>query len=113
MIELLNISNVNIVSANRRLIRAHGRMINNPDYAAFKKQLYFMTATCKPLTPPYAITIHVSCYCDADNVVKPVLDALQTKGVIDDDKNVVRLEIVKTPIQKGKPGSIIVWGKSC
>ena len=113
MIKLLDVNNISIVSANRRLIRAHGRMINNPDYAAFKKQLYFMTSNVQPLKPPYKIKIAVSCYIDADNCAKAVLDALQTKGIIDDDKNVLRIEIVKTPIPRGKTGSITVWGETC
>lgn len=110
MTELININNIKIVSANRRLIPGTGRMVNNPEYTAFKEHLMAMTRKEK-LQPRYRIVIKVTCYQDADNVIKPVLDALQKRGVIDDDKNVRFIEVEKTIGKRGAPGKIHVMGE--
>jgi Holliday junction resolvase RusA-like endonuclease len=110
MIELMDIKNIEIITANKRLIPAHGRFISNPKYTAFKKHLFAMTRNIK-LKPCYRISIYVECFCDIDNVIKPVLDALQMRGVIEDDKDVVMLEVDKTAIPKNKQGRIVVCGE--
>ena len=55
------------------------------------------------------MSIFVEGYLDIDNAIKVTLDALQEKGVIDDDKNVLELNIIKVPAKRGTPGSITVY----
>lgn len=109
MITLLHNENIKIISSNRRLIQARGRFISNPDYAAFKKELCLMIRPVK-LDPHYHLEIYAECYADADNIIKPVIDSLELRGVIDNDRNVVRVDMHKVHIPKGKPGMIIVRG---
>lgn len=90
-------------------MKARNRFISSPDYAAFKRELYLMTRPIR-LEPNYYMQVYVECFADIDNIIKPVLDALQMRGVIDNDKNVVRLDMHKVHTPKSKPGTIIVRG---
>jgi len=49
--------------------------------------------------PPYAvqITAHVSRRRDIDNLIKPILDALEDSKLIEDDRHVDEIRIVRGP----------------
>ena len=55
------------------------------------------------------MSIFVEGYLDIDNAIKVTLDAIQEKGVIDDDKNVLELNVIKVPATRGASGSIAVY----
>lgn len=81
------------VSENRRLLpgAAKGRLISNPDYKAFKESVAW---ACKleneHLEGPVSVRLflELGLRMDAQNVIKPVLDALELAGVIKNDKQV-------------------------
>jgi len=53
----------------------------------------------QPLVEEVAVTLHVHCEAgktlDVDAVVKPTLDAMQKGGLFGDDKQVVRLTVLR------------------
>lgn len=82
------------VSENRRMIPGkQGRHVSNPEYRAFKESVAW---TCKAhgeyFDCPVSVRLHLilNPRMDAQNVVKPVLDALEIAGVIHNDRQVRR-----------------------
>jgi Holliday junction resolvase RusA-like endonuclease len=48
-------------------------------------------------------------YNDYDNILKPISDALQDAGVINNDRNIHAVDIEKYPIKRGQLGSLSVY----
>jgi Holliday junction resolvase RusA-like endonuclease len=110
---VIDISEITIASINGKYGKNHytGRLFLNSKYRDFKKELVLRCRKCK-IVPPYSVEINISSASDIDNSIKPILDSLQTKGVITDDKYVEVLTVIKQPIKRGKPGSIKVTVKT-
>lgn len=107
----LEAKNIRLPSANRRLIPGLKRWTLNPAYRKDLQALaYILLASShddgKPSGPPYYIFIDVETHKDTDNVIKGVLDLLEHIQLINNDKNVTRLEIHKTPRKRGEPEEI-------
>lgn len=79
------------VSENDRLLPGKGRLIPNKDYKAFKESVAW---TCKAHYEHFEGSVSVRLFMelnprmDAQNVIKPVLDALEIAGIIKNDKQV-------------------------
>jgi len=82
-------------------------MYLDKNYTDFKKLLIANMKNVN-LDPPYVIKIETACYHDIDNPIKCILDSLETKGIIDNDRNILQLDIIKYPIAKNKPGHLII-----
>ena len=105
---VLDISEIKIASINGKYEAGrNGRLFLSPKYRAFKDELVLRCRMAR-IQPPYAVTISIATPCDIDNSIKAILDALQTKGVITDDKHVKRLTIDKADVKRGRPGSLTV-----
>lgn len=63
---------------------------------------------CPIIEPPYAVDISVGTHYDIDSFVKPLMDAMQEAGVIDNDKNVSYLSIKKVKVKRTQDNWIIV-----
>lgn len=61
------------------------------------------------LNPPYRMTALVSMYQDYDNILKPIGDGLKIAGVIEDDRYMYDVHIMKNPIKRGQLGSIEIY----
>lgn len=105
---VLDIAEIQIASINNKFRKnSKGQLYLSPEYRQFKTDL---TKCCRGVTlkPPYAVSIELSTATDADAPIKAILDALQDKGVIDDDANVLELSVRKKPIKRGRLGSVQV-----
>jgi len=112
--KILDIENIKIPSINGKFgyNPKTGRLFLQPKYRAFKELIEDMvvqfSANVK-IEPPYSLRINVSTYMDVDNFIKPLQDSLKQAKLIDDDKNILRLTINKTPVKKGSPNSLQVF----
>lgn len=105
---VLSVEGIKIASINQKFLkRRDGRLFLNPAYRQFKNDLTICCRAVK-IAPPYAVSIRIRTATDVDAPIKPILDALQAKGVIEDDKHILSLRVMKTPIQRGKHGSVEV-----
>lgn len=87
------------------------RFYLTPEYRKFKKLLtqeikYNTSITIKP---PYYVEIRIKTNLDIDNCIKVILDALEDSGVIDNDKNILGLLILKQEIDKKIKSSLEVY----
>ena len=82
------------VSENDRLLPGRGRWRANPAYKAFKDSVAWVLRIEQEDMPSIEEPVSVRLFLelnpkiDAQNVLKPVLDALQLAGVIKNDKQV-------------------------
>jgi Holliday junction resolvase RusA-like endonuclease len=103
-----------MVGENRRLIPARGRLINSNEYRACKADLIktFMEqyGSKEPLKKPDVLIFYeVNSRCDHHNFQKPILDALQKAGVIQNDKNVGWVNNAPPERHKmGEPDKLII-----
>ena len=105
---VLDISEIKIASINGKYeVGRNGRLFLSPKYRAFKDELVLRCRMAR-IQPPYAVTISIATPCDIDNSIKAILDALQAKGVITDDKHVRRLAVDKREVRRGQSGALIV-----
>jgi Holliday junction resolvase RusA-like endonuclease len=58
------------------------------------------------IKPPYSVSIELKTPTDIDAPLKAIFDALQSKGIIDDDKNILELKMRKTIAKRGSLGAI-------
>jgi Holliday junction resolvase RusA-like endonuclease len=86
------------ISENRRLAPGQGRFRVNEDYRAFRESVAWAV---KPHAVHYPgpvcvrLMLELNPRMDAQNVIKPVLDALQDAGVLKDDRQVQRLSLYR------------------
>lgn len=82
------------VSENDRLLPGRGRWRANPEYKAFKEGVAWVLRIEQKDTPPIKGPVCVQLFMelnpdmDAQNIIKPLLDALELAGVIKDDKQI-------------------------
>lgn len=100
-----------LCSVNARYFVVRGRNVLSTQYRAVKCALVsaFTKYDAEEIPkPPYKITIQSHQYADIDAYIKIILDALQDARVIDNDKNVLWLAIMKTPIKKSDDQSHLI-----
>jgi hypothetical protein len=103
----LKAENFKLIGANRRLIPAKSRWINNPEYATTKIFMYFAFTNCQVentecLKNNICIDIDVWTYLDIDNTIKPIVDTIQEIGIIKNDREVIELHVVKHKVKRGQ-----------
>ena len=79
------------VSENDRLLPGKGRFRLNPAYKAFKESVaWFCKLENEQFKGPVSVRLwmELNPRIDAQNVIKPVLDALEVAGTIKNDKQV-------------------------
>ena len=82
------------VSENDRLLPGRGRWRANPAYKAFKESVAWVLRIEQKDTPPIEGPVSVRLFLelnpdiDAQNVLKPVFDAIQLAGVIKNDRQI-------------------------
>ena len=79
------------VSENQRLSPGKGRLIPNKGYKSFKESVaWVLKSHVEHFKGPVSVRLFMELNprMDAQNVIKPVLDALELAGVIDNDKQV-------------------------
>ena len=82
------------VSENDRLLPGKGRWRANPAYKAFKEGVAMVLRVEQGSTPPLEgpvcarLFLELNPKMDAQNVLKPVFDALQLAGVIKNDRQI-------------------------
>jgi len=105
-----------VAGANRRLGYSPflRRAYPNPDYHGFlaelAKEIRKAMGWCPPwpypLRPPLSVKLRalLPARMDLDNIIKPVLDALQLAGAVADDVGIVLLEVERIPgtLQRGE-----------
>jgi Holliday junction resolvase RusA-like endonuclease len=101
------------ISDNRRIIPGkQGRFVSNPAYRAFKESVAW---ECKAhgeyFDCPVSVrlTIAISPRMDAQDVIKPVLDALELAGVIRNDRQVKHFQFHREPKQRGEQDRITIY----
>jgi Holliday junction resolvase RusA-like endonuclease len=80
------------VSENRRLKQGKGRWYANPNYKVFLDgmtwKFHSQKAGIEFARPDVLIVVSVGTKMDHHNLHKPILDALERAGIIDNDRNV-------------------------
>ena len=88
-----------LVGVNQKTARYKKGAVNSKHYKLCIQNLceeMILYKPSKPFTDPIQVNIVLYGYkYDVDNVAKPILDAMQQVGIIDDDKNVKQLLITK------------------
>ena len=112
--KILDVENIKIPSINGKygVNPKTGRLYLQPKYREFKELIENMVVQFSidtKIEPPYSVKINVGTALDIDNFIKVLLDSLQQARLIDDDKNVHRLTINKTPVKKGSANSLQVF----
>jgi Holliday junction resolvase RusA-like endonuclease len=85
------------VSSNRRLRSGRARLYADPDYAAFKRSLSFTFAAarikqgwqCTREDVAVEIRAWLPARMDGEAIQKPVLDALELAGVVENDRQCI------------------------
>lgn len=108
--KVIYIENIKLVSINQKfgMNKLANKLYLNEPYRKLKDQLISACVNTS-IKSPYNISIEMSAYVDIDNCIKVILDALQSKGVIDNDKNVLELLVNKKQIKRGRAGSLAVY----
>lgn len=108
--KVLELKNVQLASVNAKygVNQRTGRLFLTPQYRLFKELVACMCKAVE-IDPPYSVTIDIKTCMDIDNAIKPVLDGLQSAGIITDDKHISALHIYKTASKKGAPSDLTVY----
>lgn len=109
MKKIISLKNIKFSSLNYKFAVYNGRMILTKQYRDFKKLLYISAHPLKNILPPYRIKIVMQTSLDIDNPIKCIIDALETKGILKDDKYVEELILIKKPMKRNENGSLDVW----
>ncbi len=110
MNQVISIQNLKFVSLNRKYIknRYTGQLMLSTEYRNFK-DLITLSVRKGFIEPPYRVRIEMETPQDIDNSLKAIFDAIQQAGVIDNDRNILEANLIKTPVKKGQAGSLKVF----
>ena len=102
-----------LVSENKRLIRARGRMMNNSIYSKYKADLIKLWTPSIPkdwvtIQRYFNMDMEVWTYKDPTNLIKPILDVVQELGIIKNDKWLSMFYLKATQIKKTESESVKV-----
>ena len=102
------------ISENQRIAPGRGRYIVNQEYAAFKESVAWACkkwAEGQSFDGPVCVRLLMALNprMDAQNVIKPVLDALELAGVIRNDRQVRQFGFYRTDRAKGEDDRIDIF----
>jgi Holliday junction resolvase RusA-like endonuclease len=109
-----SIANTRLQSENTRLIPGrNGRLVSSGKYREYKRNLveFFrmqLSAGSAAIQGPFDVVARFETYKDPQNLLKPLLDALQELGVIENDRLCRRLFFVNFRAKWGAPESVII-----
>lgn len=110
MNKVIDIENIKLVSLNKKFTKnfSTGYLILSKEYKLFQKELYY---NCKYMKAkkPYSVKIEFDTHLDIDNCIKPVLDVLQKRKIIEDDKYIEELYVFKNSVKRNVKNKIQVW----
>ncbi|GHV45884.1 hypothetical protein FACS1894204_06300 [Synergistales bacterium] len=106
-------------TVNTMYRRAGKTVYKKPEVKAWQRDISTMLSLEKYNKTPYAGSVSLAIFCispryksiDADNRIKALQDCLAMAGIIEDDKQVTRVECQKFPadIDKKEKTQIMVW----
>jgi hypothetical protein len=107
MIKIIDLENIKLCSINKKYYKNFNL---TQEYRDFK---LLISLSCKniKIEPPYEMKIEVSTAMDIDAPIKPILDGLNGQA-IDDDRNILKLTVIKEKIKRGEFGSLKIFVKS-
>jgi Holliday junction resolvase RusA-like endonuclease len=111
-IKIIDLNNVKLPRVNNRY---YGNFALKREYQVGKQILVYdiikntQSYKLPDLYKYVAVYITVSTHLDIDSYLKPLMDAMQEAGVIDNDKNIVSLHVEKTIVKRTVPNRIEVW----
>jgi hypothetical protein len=107
--KVLDIENIKIIGKNEKYIKSFtGRLILSDAYKSFKKEIYYSLLD-KKFDPPYYLYMRFWMYHDIDAPLSVILDAMEKRKIIKNDRYIKTLNINKEEIKKGKLGKIQVF----
>ena len=113
--KILDIENIKLPSINNKfgLDKKRMRLFVLKEYSDFKMLIHDYAITTvagqERIEPPYHVHVEYSGYVDIDAFIKPLLDGLESAGIIENDRYVQKLTIEKTPLKRGQLGCLEVW----
>lgn len=116
MIKILDLKKIKIASVNKKYgyNPKAGKLYLTKEYKDFKNLV--TESVIIPniiIEKPYSVTVFIETPHDIDNYLKPLFDALEKSGVIENDKYINELRIKKKTIKKGTKSSIQVFLNDC
>jgi Holliday junction resolvase RusA-like endonuclease len=107
--KIVSISNIKFSSINNKFFISRNRMVLTPQYKEFKTIVYVAAKAVKDIKPPYKMIIVMHTSMDIDNSIKCIIDALEDKKILINDKHIERLIVKKTPKKKNEEGLLEVY----
>ncbi len=107
---ILDAENIDLPNVNKRsqFNRKTGKYFTASEYRERCECLFYLMKQ-KKIKSPYKIHIEVETYMDIDNLIKPLFDTMQKKGIIDDDRNIKSFSVDKTKRKRDSKSSIKVY----
>lgn len=103
------IENINLPSENKRLAKSrNGRFFRTAEYTQKMEFLQWQLLKHKTdkkiemFEGKIGVRIKVKTYLDIDNFLKGIFDSLESVGIIKNDRNILKLDIVKYPCKRGE-----------
>lgn len=100
------------ISENQRLAPGQGRFRVNEEYRAFKESVALAIRGHGEASFEGSVSVRLlvelNPRMDAQNIIKPVLDALQLAGVLKDDRQVRQLSLYREDRQSKQDTILIV-----
>jgi len=111
MKKILELKNVKLASLNKKYggrNKVTGGMYLSKDYIATQEMIYLSLKKIK-ITSPIEVTIFVCSYKDSDNLIHSIINMIEKKGIIDNDREVNCLTVFKKPLKRGALDSVTVF----
>jgi len=73
-----------------------------------KREILNRCGNIKCFKAPHYVDIEVGTHLDIDSCIKPLIDSIQESGLIENDKNILYLNVVKRPLKRNEKNWIKV-----
>ena len=114
MIKILELKNIKLASINKKYggVNKHtGRMFVSKDYIATQEMLYLSLRKVR-IDSPIQLDIYLESYKDIDNIIHNIVNSIQKKGIIKNDRDINHLRVYKKPLKRGSLDSLHVFIKT-
>jgi Holliday junction resolvase RusA-like endonuclease len=111
MIKILELKNIKLSSINRKYggVNKHtGRNFLSKEYAATQELIYYALKNVK-VESPVELTVFAASYKDLDNILHSIINMIEKKGIIRNDRDVNCLRVFKKPQKRGSLDSLTVF----